>query len=432
VLKLDRCKAALFADDIGLWSSLLGKRGDAQLNATLSLFADWASTWKVTFSVKKSVYVSFYKLYRPVGVDISLNGSQLERVSCFKYLGARFSEDCTWSDHYNRLIGSVTGVSLQITRQIGTLAPSAAVIRLLVYSLIYPLVSYCMPFWKPKKHEARKLDSLISWPLRKVLGLPSNSDSTSIFIDFGLPPVTQLWELASLRFGRRALSLPSIHPTYQLYNSQLERDDEEKRPKKYWTAGFLGKRLISKHGNLPPDKNNCSTLDFRTSNFWPKIADVLQSRLLARWSSHDDGSAKLLKDVRASSACALFILLEDRPAVKLRSLCRHNRLLTQHRRLILNQQNSEACLSCGHGSETIDHLLLDCPAFDNERGVVHSRLFSLNSDLKSSVDCPYSLAFLMGEIPEPMPLCKADRSLLLAISARFIQSIVLARPDLVP
>jgi hypothetical protein len=195
-------------------------------------------------------------------------------------------------------------------------------------------------------------------------------------------------------------------------------------------ANVCRHQLIDNYDNLPADSNGCTTLDFRTSNFWPTIASVVQSRLIYLWETTNDSAAKLLKRIRSDADCASYISLESRREVKLRALFRHNRLLTQHRLFVLNQQPTEACLSCGHNSETIVHLLRDCPAFMRERGRCQLALLMLNADDDSTIDCPYSLAFLLGEVPTS--LNAEDKSKLLAISARLILSIVTTRPALVP
>jgi hypothetical protein len=408
------CEAALFADDVAVWSNEhLGQTGDDDVSFTLGHFAVWAALWHVAFNRKKSVFVCFYfgKVRPPdAKVRIQLGTADLERVACFKYLGTRFSERCDWNEHFCRLVGSITGLAVLLSRVITPIAPPATVVRTLVHALMYPVISYSMPFWRPTKAQADRLDSLIAWPLRRVMGLPRSSHTRSALADFGLLPVSLLWEQSAARFGVRALHLSvPRHPTRELYLIQYASDESERALRRL-SAGFLGRQLGAE---LKLDFRKCSRKE---------LDSCLASRCFADWTS-DAQSAKLLKSTRDSCSFASYLQLETRGDAAIRAQFRHNRVATNRRAALLDPSLSASCSFCNAAVENVEHILLLCPAYSSARNMCSLRLGATN--VFDDVPDSFNVSFLLGELSSGL---KDDiRSELLGISMRYLRSIVTQR-----
>jgi hypothetical protein len=406
-----RCDAALFADDIGLWSlSNLGERADSDLNLTLREIDDWAILWKVQFSTTKSVFVCYYKgQNRPDNVIISLDGEgkrPIPRVEFFKYLGARLSANCRWHDHVDKLRGSVAGLCSMICRHISALGPGPTIIRTLVASLVYPIITYSMPFWRPTATDAAQLDQILAWPLRKVLGLPRSTHAASVLCDFGLLPISFTWDLNAFRFGIRALhpTMPADHPTMELYSIQAD-SDVSARPIIRRTAGKTGTDRSHDY-NL--------NLHFVTA----KMAQTaVQDAFFRSWKA-DLSTASTLKSVRADSTLATYLQLDDLANAKLRAAFRHNRAPTNRQLFLQGKAPAETC-NCDCPSETIAHRLTECKLLQAPRQLATTRLALLCQDL--AIQVPFSLSFVFGELPAG--LSEESQCELLAISARYIKCV---------
>lgn len=412
--------AALFADDVALWSlNHLGRTGDSDVNSSLALTDDWARVWKVVFSASKSKFVCFFKGKRPPddAVLLSLDGEgkrPIPREDCFKYLGSRFSDDCRWSDHQQHVVGATVGLCAQLCRHLSKLAPTPLVVRTLLNALVLPVIQYSMPFWQPSASLAAKLDSLIAWPLRKALGLPRSSHVHSLLADFGILPVMQQWELSVLRFAARAVRLPISNPTHSLYVTQFA--DESKRSRVRFTAGRVGALICQKY------KLNLLQLGGFSAQ---AASSAVHSAFFAAWIS-EPRFGQLLKSVRRDCRLADYLLLDSRTAVSRRALFRHNRIDTAHLLFLRKKALSETCPLCGCLSETTAHVLLDCPAYGRARRFC---LLGLEEFCDSNMAAvAFDLRFLLGELPSNI-LPDAKR-VLLGISDRFLANIVRVRASL--
>ena len=84
--------------------------------------------------------------------------------------------------------------------------------------------------------------------------------------------------------------------------------------------------------------------------------------------------------------------------MKLRLGCPGHALWSSSARMSLTH-NAE-CPCCGHGSETINHTIFDCPKLDDVRSGFFQRLETILPETRdmSNAEC---LALLMGDDPPP-------------------------------
>ena len=96
------CHISLFADDTSLLE-IVQSWGLVQvgLNSNLGKLESWSKKWKLSFNVKKSVYMTFSNKGNPPDFPLLLNNLPLSRVKSNKHLGLIFNDQITWSDHIN-------------------------------------------------------------------------------------------------------------------------------------------------------------------------------------------------------------------------------------------------------------------------------------------------------------------------------------------
>jgi hypothetical protein len=276
-----------------------------------------------------------------------------------------------------------------------------------VRHLVYPIISYNMPFWHPLSTQCEQLEAAIAWPLRSALRLPRSSSTLGALADFGLLPIQQLWQLRCLRFGSRALHLRADHPTFIRYDAQLSSPD-------------------SKTAIRRPAAQTALTLsyDFKFDLRYGDRA-VLPDRAasLALLAFKTRRPTSLLAATRSIYATAKYLLLETPAEAATRALYRHNRLRTCSSLYQLGLADSAACPRCDAASETIQHVLLDCPAHDVPRQFGKLALLVLCHDF--SVHIPFDICFLLGELATDLaadcvPLAlEISRNMLLTVERSF-------------
>ena len=102
---------------------------------------------KLTFYTKKTYYMVFHRVrLKTINIDISINGSELERVKCFKYLDLMVDQKkLKWISH-------IAHMKLKIAHGLGIINKakpflSKKCLKNLYYSCIYPYFTYCVEVW---------------------------------------------------------------------------------------------------------------------------------------------------------------------------------------------------------------------------------------------------------------------------------------------
>ncbi len=101
----DGSKIVLYADDILLYRPI-SSPGDLQyLQHDVDQLQDYATANYMTFNVSKCKFMLVSRRRQHVLPDPSvfLNGSRLERIPTFKYLGLLLSADLSWSSHIENI-----------------------------------------------------------------------------------------------------------------------------------------------------------------------------------------------------------------------------------------------------------------------------------------------------------------------------------------
>ena len=117
---------------------------DTIIFSTFRLYTYIKKPPKGAFTHKKRIYQKL-PISKP---DIFLQGTKLEYVSEFKYLGVTLDEGLTWTPHIKKVAAKATAVMLQVRRMLGkTWGPSAKISRWAYLSLIRPILSYGAIVW---------------------------------------------------------------------------------------------------------------------------------------------------------------------------------------------------------------------------------------------------------------------------------------------
>ncbi len=137
----------LFADDTNLLlhDDNLNNLHTA-LNTELEKISKWVSANKLKVNVTKTNYI----LFQNRSVEhrmrtVYMEGCELKRVSCTKFLGVLIDENLNWKNHIQSLclkLSKICGVLYKIRRNL-----TIDALKNLYYSLCYPHFIYCLSLW---------------------------------------------------------------------------------------------------------------------------------------------------------------------------------------------------------------------------------------------------------------------------------------------
>lgn len=117
---------ALYADDTVLYYFSASPTDlEEKLNSELRAVCNWLQENKLTLNIVKTkamIIGSHWKLSDIGSVKIQVNGSCVENVESFSYLGVTISSNLTWSDHVDNLCSKINK-RLGLLRRIKHLLP---------------------------------------------------------------------------------------------------------------------------------------------------------------------------------------------------------------------------------------------------------------------------------------------------------------------
>ena len=137
----------IYADDILLYRPIRTSGDYSALQDDIDALSNWATQNAMTFNATKCKHmtISRKRNRHTPAPPLSLNGSTLEDVPTFKYLGILITSDLSWSQHIQDMCSKARNL---IYRRYYQYADSNTLLRLYT-SLVRPHVEYAAPVWDP-------------------------------------------------------------------------------------------------------------------------------------------------------------------------------------------------------------------------------------------------------------------------------------------
>ena len=398
-----------YADDIAILPlastlSLSVHSVHRHMQHTLDALRDWASAWKVTFSSTKTQMVVFWRgTTLPVTFQLSPTAPFSLRLSNFdiihsvtySYLGLLLHQQLKWDAHITDIIRRATPTSNLISRLISCSSrPSLPVVRRLVVSVLIPKITYALPFITlphDRHNLSTALKSLTITPLRHALGLPHTAHHDSIFVDVRVMPLREFQQYLSVIFARRFVMLATDAADMSARFSQLFVRNACHLPRNH-PLSIIASRC---HAVSCSYTSSLSALRGATND---QLRQAVFDRFFDRWWRAQHPLTAAVPDPHSLFQCYLHCD-HTRPLTCHQSLPIHFTMLSTHQattlsrlrfnRSRLNQSlhsrhlsSTDICPKCNRSSETVEHVLLQCPAYNNIRS-----------------DCTRALTFLLGRPP---------------------------------
>lgn len=215
---------SLYADDGALWVRGRNVPFIAQkLQGELDTVVKWAVAWGFKISVAKSQFVVFSRSIKKWDVSLSLYGSPLEEVDCFKYLGVWFDSKLNWKTHVSKVISKTSKV-LNVMRCLTGFSWGAdkGTLLTIYQAMVRSVFDYgCQVYGAAATSVLRKLDVIQFKALRICCGAFTSTSSSALLVETGEKPLMLRRIQLALhywnRLRERADSCPSSHVLEDCY-----------------------------------------------------------------------------------------------------------------------------------------------------------------------------------------------------------------------
>ena len=379
--------ALMLADDLG------GLTAEPEhLQVIIDMCFACCRKWRYKANIPKCAVVVFCTRGRSVtsrvepGVVFLWGAGSIPIVSRTRYLGVLFSDDCRWDAHIGEVVKK-TEQRLMFLSRVFRDRDLHTHSKLQIYkTVVRPLLEYGSEVWCcHNKNQVGRLEALQLRAAKMILHCPVSTSTEAVLLDLGLEPLQDRWDL--LKFGW-CWKLVSMAPdrTPRIVYDALKRDFLQSRPSSTLFHHVVAPRLAA----LPL----ASTPDWQqTLNGWfAQSKDTLKKKL------RREIFGRRLRDCRAlmasKSQLQIYMhihgsddsVLLDSPGMRryLRSSCAaagcHLQFQFRAGSALVRElthkfpsthplhTTTAACACCPHDTESVQHLLLDCPAFAEGRG----------------------------------------------------------------
>ena len=140
----------LYADDILLYRSITSAADFVALQSDVSAIQTWATSNFMLFNESKCEVMHVSRKGSPLSpiIPITLNGSVLETVDTFQYLGLLISSDLSWTNHIENICSKARKLLGLLYRRYYRFSDQNTLLQLYT-SLVRPHFEYAAPVWDP-------------------------------------------------------------------------------------------------------------------------------------------------------------------------------------------------------------------------------------------------------------------------------------------
>lgn len=220
-------KSVIFADDLAIFIS--GKDFEEikiHLQNTLNSLNNWSNETGLKFSQSKTVAMCFTRKYKVSPFpDLFLNGTKIEFVESYKFLGMTLDPKLKWVHHLKQ-IKSKASQNLNLLKMLSNhnFGSDRKLMLRLHQTMILSVIDYGSQLYSSANLSTLKiLDPIHNSGIRFSIGAFKTSPINSIVLDSGLLPLHLRRDKQCLNYAMKILSFTNHSLNkFLLDNSQLE------------------------------------------------------------------------------------------------------------------------------------------------------------------------------------------------------------------
>ena len=180
---LENCSISMYADDTVIYySAAILKSVQTVVQDDMDKIALWMVDNELLLNESKTKTLLFgtrQKLGEGADFDININGTKLEQVYSFKYLGMTLDYQLNWKEQVESVSMKISNRLKLLSRIRSCLTPAAA--KCVYNGLIQPIFYYCDVTWsKVSEGCSHELQRLQNKAARTILQLTRTGDSLNI------------------------------------------------------------------------------------------------------------------------------------------------------------------------------------------------------------------------------------------------------------
>lgn len=384
-----------FADDIALICDSI-----QELKRGLQIVSNYAKKWRFVFNGGKSAVVAFgSKNFRNevASGKYYCTNSEVPVQSEYKYLGLIFQHNLRWNKHIEKILNKTTVASAQmqwLVKRGRGMRPRSAM--LLWTATVRPVLEYGCELWShtATAEQVRQIEAVQVKFLKKILGLPNGTASVFVRVENGVERMRARWDKLTVGFLKRALAAEPDRLCRKAVSALFQTRSSSASSWGSKVVTMLNSALNQSVAAIPDEEPNVSELvkecefdiDRRESELSQMEARSMRSLrggmlAMKNWGKINQAYAFAKTHVGRLGVRFPENYLDewatDKQGVRLKLMARSGQLTVSARVASRDGAGGRAaeCSCCNNRQpETMSHYMLQCPAFENEREKMVSKV----------------------------------------------------------
>ena len=261
-----RVESLLFADDIARLAS-----SSAGLQRALDRFAAECTMAGMQISTKKTEVMVLSRQKEECAVNV--NGTPLDQVEKFKYLGVEFSNDARLDCEIDRRIGSASAILRSLYRSVVTKKEVSRRAKMTIFNAVYrPALIYGHEQWVMTERIRSRIRAAEMRFLRRAAGLTLRDRIRSSTIRESLKAESLLLhiERSQLRWLGHVLRMPRERLAHQVFEAMPQGKRPVGRPRLTW-RNYIARLCQERLGLTWTDV----IVSVKDRNRWKRLSDAL-------------------------------------------------------------------------------------------------------------------------------------------------------------
>ena len=393
-----------FIDDIVYGTAGNTDKGNVtKLKHMLREAEAWRTQHGAQFEQSKYVLVHFTQNYRkPTNACLTIDGTRIEPSDEARYLGVVFDKGLRFKAHLQHAIKKGTSAALALG-SIGKATWGAAYkhIRQLFLTVVAARMDYAAIIWhKPKANGStaasapvRKFTTVQRLGMKATLGCFKTTPTAAMERESGLQPAWIRLQTKALSAAARMQSLALNHPVSALISQSIQATGAPTKPTHcsnlenlaHEYREFMASTVKrTKPFDMPPWAEPTIQTEEPTQQGTTKKAQQQRAEKLAKdmwdksWNEGNPTTAihlrRISREPGTKEGPELYGGIENRAAAALLAQLRTGHCGLNHYLWRFKRAEKAECEKCGYEKETVEHFLLECPSFWEERQELRRRV----------------------------------------------------------
>ena len=387
----------MFADDLVLISN-----SNTDLQRSIDNLSTYCKKWDLKINLKKTKILTFSKTGKPEMENHNIDGTNIEKVTEYKYLGFVFTSNGSMTTGINRLAKQGQKAWFCIQRYLLSCKHTNIHTWLELFDiLVKPIILYACEAWGDETYYSLKdaspifRDSFEKLQLKihkQVLGVHRKTMNIPVLAELGRFPLKLFIDTQMIKYFSRFYSMPKDRHMYKIYKESIKPTNIIQNK---WFSYI--KRIIDENGLSNIWKNQVDENSYNKSTksisniFLQRVKDIYAQnalRYIKKDENSDCGKMQFLRQIKDTYTFEHYLYIENDQHRKSLSQIRlsSHRLAIETGRWKNIPRENRLCDYCNLNTiETENHFLFECQKYVEGRTLMQNFIKEkINLDLYKS------------------------------------------------